>query len=97
MKRLLISSAVAAVFVMVPASAVADAPANPSCWGVVTSQRAVSEGDIGAHSSSQDSPRLGLGNVARLLYDLGLTSGPHVCDLGSGLATLDGLDSTSCP
>jgi hypothetical protein len=97
MKRLLVSAVVAAALATVPTSALAGAPAHPSCWGVVTSQRATTEGDIGEHASSQDSPRAGLGNVARLLYDLGISSGPHVSDLGSALATLDGLDATSCP
>ena len=72
-------------------------PANPNCWGVVTSQRATTEHDIGQHASSQDEPRLGLANVARLLYELGLTDGPHVSDLGSFLAEMDGLDATHCP
>jgi hypothetical protein len=97
MKRLLVSAVVATALVTVPTSAFASSPANPSCWGVVTSQRATTEGDIGAHASSQDTPHAGLGNVARLLYDLGISSGPHVSDLGSALATLDGLDATSCP
>jgi hypothetical protein len=77
--------------------AAAAGPDNNNCWSVVTSQRATTAGDIGTHASSQDSPRLGLGNVARVLFDLGLISGPTVWDLGSGLATLDGLDATSCP
>jgi opacity protein-like surface antigen len=74
----------------------AAAPANPSCWGVVSAQRATSTGDIGEHASAQSTPRLGLGNTARLLHDLGLTGGPHVSDLGSTLAELDGIDATSC-
>jgi len=97
MKRLLLSAVVAAALVTVPTSAFANAPASPSCWGVVTAQRATTEGDIGAHASSQDTPRAGLGNVARLLFDLGISSGPHVSDLGTALASLDGLDATSCP
>jgi hypothetical protein len=97
MKRLLISSAVAMALVTIPASALAEAPAHANCWGVVTSQRAVSVGDIGEHASAQETPRAGLGNVARALFDLGISSGPHVSDLGSALATLDDLDSTSCP
>lgn len=76
----------------------ANAPDNPNCWGVVTSQRAVAVGDIGEHASSfAGEPRLGLGNVARLLFDLGLTAGPHVSDLGSFLATVDGIAATECP
>jgi hypothetical protein len=37
-----------------------------NCWGVVSAQAARSDGGLGAHSSSFDEPRLGLGNVARL-------------------------------
>ncbi|MGH8913102.1 MAG: hypothetical protein ACRDZM_01145, partial [Acidimicrobiia bacterium] len=59
-------------------------------WGVVTSQRAVAEGDMGEHSSSFYEPRLGLGNVARLFeFD-------HVSELGVFLATVDGIEATSC-
>lgn len=75
----------------------ADKPANPNCWGVVSSQRAVAEGDIGEHASSQEEPRLGLGNFARLLYDLGLSAGPHISDAATVAADLDGLESTQCP
>jgi hypothetical protein len=63
----------------------------------VTSQRAVSEGDIGQHASAQETPRSVLGNVSRALFDLGISSGPHVSDLGAALASLDDLDVTSCP
>lgn len=68
-----------------------------NCWGVVSSQLAHVEGGIGEHSSSQSSPRLGLGNVARLFYDLGLIDDPHVSDLGTLLAQLDEYDETACP
>jgi hypothetical protein len=72
-------------------------PDNPKCWGVVTSQRAVSEGDIGEHSAAQEVPRMGLGNFARFLFEAGLTEGPHISDTGSVAAELDELESTSCP
>lgn len=62
-----------------------------NCWGTVTSQRASTVHDIGEHSASQSEPRLGLGNVARLFgFD-------HVSELGSFLASVDGLDATQCP
>jgi exonuclease VII large subunit len=70
----------------------ADQPANPECWGVVTSQRASTEHDIGTHASSQSEPRLGLGNVANLL-----TGSYQPGELGSLLASLDDLDATHCP
>ncbi|MBI3286748.1 MAG: hypothetical protein HYZ68_01740, partial [Chloroflexi bacterium] len=83
--RILLVALILALAAAQPAAA--DAPDNPNCWGVVTAQRAVAVGGIGEHASSfAGEPRLGLGNVARLLFDLSLTAGPHVSDLGSLLA-----------
>jgi hypothetical protein len=73
--------------------AAAEPPANANCLGVVTAQRAVAHHDIGAHASAQDEPRLGLGNVARLL----LGEDAHVGDMGSLLGMIDEDDATSCP
>lgn len=70
------------------------APSN--CWGVVSAQLAKVEGGLGEHSSSQTSPRLGLGNVARLFYDLGYIESPTLSALGSFLASLDEYDETVC-
>lgn len=72
--------------------ALAAQPTNPNCWGVVSSQRA-QQGGLGEHSSSFDEPRLGLGNVARLV----LGEGAHVSDLGTALAGLDEIEATRCP
>jgi hypothetical protein len=66
------------------------APGTNNCWGVVTSQRASTEHDIGAHASAQDEPRAGLGNLAQ---DLGISVG----EVGAFLATIDGLPATHCP
>lgn len=74
-------------------AAFAATPAQ-SCWGVVTMQRATNFGDVGEHSSSfAGEPRLGLGNVARLFL------GPDgkVFQLGTLLASIDGLAETECP
>lgn len=68
----------------------AQAATGSNCWGVVSAQAAQSSGGLGEHASSFDSPRLGIGNVARLF---GL-SGPG--ELGSLLASIDGDDATSC-
>jgi hypothetical protein len=68
-----------------------------NCWGVVSSQLAQVEGGIGEHSSSQATPRLGLGNVARLFFEMGLIDSPNVSSLGSLLAQLDEYDETVCP
>jgi hypothetical protein len=74
-------------------AASADPPDNPNCLGVVTAQRAVAHHDIGEHASSQDEPRLGLGNVTRLL----LGDEAHVGDLGSLLGVIDEDPATNCP
>ena len=84
--------ALSAVVVAAPAAS-ADPLDNPECLGVVTSQRAVAHHDIGEHASSQEEPRLGLGNVTRLL----LGDDAHIGDLGSLLGEIDGDPATSCP
>ena len=53
---------------------------------------AVGGRDYADHVSSQATPRLGLGNVNELF--LGTTG--HVYQLGTLLASIDGLDETTC-
>jgi hypothetical protein len=84
--------ALSAGIVTAPAAS-ADPPDNPNCLGVVTAQRAVAHHDIGEHASSQDEPRLGLGNVTRLL----LGDAAQIGDLGSLLGVIDGDPATNCP
>jgi hypothetical protein len=89
MKSMRAISLVAIVLILVVALAL-PAFAAKNCWGVVTSQRAVAEGDMGEHSSSFDEPRLGLGNVTRLFeFD-------HISELGTFLASVDGIEATGC-
>lgn len=97
MRRLILLIVVAVAMTALLATPAGAAPANPSCWGVVTSQRATTLHDIGTHSSAQDEPRLGLGNFAQLLFDLGLTAGTHISDAGTTAAALDDIPETSCP
>ncbi|TDD68442.1 hypothetical protein E1262_15560 [Jiangella aurantiaca] len=92
----LISAALAlggVALVSLPAVAAADTPANPNCLGVVTAQRAVAHHDLGDHASSQEEPRLGLGNVTRLI----LGEDAHIGDFGAFLGEIDGDDATHCP
>jgi hypothetical protein len=93
--RLTFATLAAAGFALVslPAGASAEPPATANCLGVVTSQRAVAHHDIGQHASSQEEPRLGLGNVARQV----LGEDAHVGDLGAFLGEIDGDDATHCP
>ncbi len=98
MRRLFVLLAAAALAASVgAASAAADPAPNPnapiqSCFGIVSGQLASSEpGITGEHASSFDEPRLGIGNVAKLL---GFGS---VGELGSALAALDENPATFCP
>jgi hypothetical protein len=91
--RLFVAVLVFGLITALALPALAAKPANPSCWGVVSSQ-AAQEGGLGEHSSSfAGEPRLGLGNVARLV----IGEGAHVSDLGTFLASVDVDEATSCP
>jgi hypothetical protein len=68
-------------------------PDNANCLGVVSAQRAVANHDIGEHASSQEEPRLGLGNVAEEV----LGDGTHVGEFGAFLGEIDGDPATHCP
>ncbi|MEQ7873577.1 hypothetical protein ABDK56_06180 [Sphingomonas sp. ASV193] len=94
----------AIALVALPASVSAGAPAKTgstsnanNCWGVVSAQLAQIEGGLGSHVREQSEPRLGLGNVADLFYEMGLIDSPTVSALGSFLASVDEYDGTSCP
>jgi len=65
---------------------------DEACWGVVSAQLAQFSGGLGSHTSAQSEPRLGLGNVARLF----LGDDAKVYELGTLLASIDGIDETSC-
>jgi hypothetical protein len=68
-------------------------PDDANCLGVVTAQRAVADHDIGEHASSQEEPRLGLGNVAEVV----LGEGTHVGEFGAFLGEIDENPATHCP
>lgn len=89
---IVLALALSAGVVAAPAAA-ADTPDTPNCLGVVTAQRAVADGDIGDHASAQEEPRLGLGNVTRLI----LGDDAHIGDLGAFLGEIDENPATNCP
>jgi hypothetical protein len=69
------------------ATAFAQQPENPECWGTVSSQAATSEGrGFGEHASGQEEPRRGIGNLA-----------DHPSELGTFLASIDENPETECP
>ena len=73
--------------------AAANPSGNSNCFGVVSAQFAVANGGVGEHASSQEEPRLGLGNVTRAILGEDATMG----DFGQFLGEIDGDPATSCP
>ena len=93
MNRTLATAVAASLLVLGTAGPVAaDPPDSANCLGVVTQQRAIAHHDIGEHASSQEEPRLGLGNVTREI----LGEDAHVGEFGSFLGDIDGDPVTSC-
>ncbi|MFE5671504.1 hypothetical protein ACFQ58_07825 [Agromyces sp. NPDC056523] len=93
MNRTLATAVAASLLVLGTAGPVAaDTPDSANCLGVVTQQRAIAHHDIGEHASSQEEPRLGLGNVTREI----LGEDAHVGEFGSFLGDIDGDPATSC-
>jgi hypothetical protein len=88
------------IIVMI-ASAVSAAPAaaqspNPaSCWGQASAIFA-QMGEMGEHSSSFDTPRLGLRNLARALYEMGVIEHDTMQALGAFVASELGLTIEAC-
>ena len=62
-----------------------------SCFGIASGQRASTVGDTGTHASSFEEPRTGIGNLVFRVF--GFSS---IGAAGSFLASVDGIDATSC-
>jgi len=75
-----------------PATAQAQAR---SCWGQATAVFA-QMGQLGEHASEQETPRLGLANLARALFDAGVISEPTLAALGAFVADESGLHIDAC-
>jgi hypothetical protein len=94
-KRLLAIPAALALTLALSSAAAAGVGDNDtpieSCFGIASGQRASIYGDTGEHSSSFDEPRRGIGQL--IFKDFGFSS---IGAAGSFLASVDGLDGTSC-
>lgn len=94
MRRVLATLAVTALaFVAVPTAASAAAP--QACWGQASKVFAET-GEMGAHSSDQATPRLGLRNLARSLEEGGVIADDSMAALGAFVAAELGLSIDAC-
>ncbi len=66
-----------------------------ACWGQASAVFA-QMGEMGEHSSSYPTPRLGLRNLARLLYEAGVIEDDTMQALGAFVAAALGLSIEAC-
>lgn len=69
--------------------------ASAACWGQASAAFAAM-GILGQHASQEANPRVGLRNLARLLYDAGLIPDDSMASLGAFVATEQGLEIDAC-
>jgi hypothetical protein len=68
---------------------------DQACWGQA-SRVFAQMGEMGEHSSSYPTPRLGLRNLARMLYDMGVIEEDTMQALGAYVASELGLRIDAC-
>ena len=68
---------------------------SQACWGQATAVFAKT-GEMGYHSSNQDEPRLGLANLARVLFEAGVISDDTMQALGVFVSNELGLNIAAC-
>jgi hypothetical protein len=73
----------------------AQAQDDSACWGQATKVFAQT-GAMGEHASQQPTPRMGLRNLARALYDAGVIDNDSMQSLGAFVANELGLSIDAC-
>jgi hypothetical protein len=99
MKRLSVVLVLALLVSMLLVSTVAQADTGQenACWGQASAVFArFDEEGMGDHSSTQETPRLGLRNLARALADAGVIPDDSMQSLGVFVATAEGLSIEAC-
>lgn len=86
-------AAVLAIGLLAPAASAG--PSDKACWGQASKVFA-QMGEMGDHSSSFTTPRLGLRNLARLLADIGAIPDDSMQALGAFVAGELGLSIDAC-
>jgi len=99
MKRLVVLLLVIVLVLLsvssIGAVSVQAAPDDNSCWGQASAVFAQT-GEMGKHSSQQPTPRLGLRNPARALYEAGVIPDDSMQALGVFVANELGLSIEAC-
>ena len=95
MKARLLTAGLMTMAMMVPAASAMAGPADAACWGQASKVFA-RMGEMGEHSSSFETPRLGLRNLARALYDNGDIEDDSMQALGAFVAQAEELSIEAC-
>jgi hypothetical protein len=95
MRSRLVAVVLVTLSMLTVGTAAAAEPASGACWGQATKVFARS-GAMGEHSSSFDTPRLGLRNLARSLADAGVIPDDSMQALGAFVADELGLSIEAC-
>jgi hypothetical protein len=95
MKTFLATLLVAVMIALGSVSALADSPPSDACWGQASAVFA-QMGEMGEHSSSYETPRLGLRNLARMLYEAEIIEDDSMAALGQFVAEAEGLSVEAC-
>lgn len=98
MRRVVTATGVSGVVVaalLVSAAAAAAAPADGSCWGQASALFA-QEGHMGEHASDFETPRAGLRNLARSLYETSVLEDDSMQALGAFVADAEGYAIEAC-
>jgi hypothetical protein len=95
-ERIVVVVCAVLLLALLPGTISANASANSNaCWGQATKAFA-QMGMMGEHASEFDTPRLGLRNLARSLYEAGVLDGDTMQDLGAFVSAELGLEVSAC-
>lgn len=94
MKKLVIGLLVVLLLMVIALPTFAQAGDN-ACWGQASAVFAQTS-EMGEHSSEQETPRMGLRNLARALYDAGVIADDSMQALGRFVAGELGLTIAAC-
>ena len=94
--KLLCSLAIAPMLMFQVSTTAMAGPADPqACWGQASAVFAQT-GEMGEHAKTQPTPRLGLRNLARALYEAGVIPDDSIQSLGQFVADELGLSIDAC-
>lgn len=94
MKKVMIALITILILILSVTPVLADAD-DSACWGQASAVYAQT-GVMGEHASQEPTPRIGLRNLARSLYEANMIAEPTMEALGQFVASAEGLSIDAC-